>query len=456
MLIRESDLLRIKAETAVITSVERTGFAVDVPYCRTTRDKAEADLAEVQDGLNQYATINWNSAQQVALFLHNDLGLRKSPVCRKGKVKRDKTSTDATAVQWLATRYPDYKDLFSRMLQAKRIQSSLKYLKKLPQHIGSDGLVHPVVGATSDDDTRFGAVTGRWGLKNPEMSQLPKDARKDAYGVRKAITGTPGEVLLVADQKQLEVVVLAHIATRLFGNVGVDLANALLPGAPDFHSTNARKVFGDYLQRQHTDGRPLASIPLDAWNTDPYLQLMRGDVKAVWYGLMYGKEAYGFGHSLLGVDGMPIGEEAAAPLVDALRNAVPALGLWREWVENQLRTQGYITTLAGRVADFRATMRAGTEYEQAAAIRKALNFPMQGGGADIMLGVMVAVTRCPKLKKLGFRLMLQVHDEIVLRGPAENAEEAAEVVNKHMTQSVKLTLPLQTSVNYGINYYEAK
>ncbi len=449
MMIRQAELTRLQQTSEAVMAIERNGMGVDLAYAKTTLLRAQADADHVKSELAAIEPdVSFASPQQVSDLLYERLGLPVSPVCAKGEPKKGARPTDRVALEWLARRHPEHAEFIGKAIKLRQITSSIQQLDRLIRYTRPSGLIHTVAGK--------GAATGRLTLASPNLSAVSKDKRKDVYAVRKALRGGPGEILVVADQTQLEVVILAHLAIALFGESGRYLASFLAAGAPDLHSTNARGVFGTFLGRYHPDGRALSSIPVAEWKTDAFLTQLRDDIKAIWYGLNYGKGAYGFGRSVLdAVTGSPIGEDRANDLVNGLLDTQPAIREWQAFVMEDLMERGYTWTPGGRIFDLRELVR-GDKYAVHKAYRKALNFPLQGGGSDIMAAVMVAVVGCKELAALGYKLCLLVHDELALRGPPQHEDRAKALLSYHMTETVKLHLPLRCSCNAAETYFDAK
>lgn len=450
MRVRQKEYDRIERATASILEIERNGIAVDVAYATQAFERAQADKRLLlADLANLEPDVSFSSTQQVSELLYDRLGLDVSPVCGKGAPKRGKRPADRVALEWLARRNPEHADLIGKIVKLRQISSSSDQIKRLLTNVKSDGLIHTVSGE--------GTSAGRLNLKKPNLSAISKDKRKDVYAVRKCLTGLPGEVLIVADQTQLEVVLLAHFCIALFGESGRYLASFLSADAPDFHSTNARAVFGDFLGQCHPDGRAIKDIPLSEFKTDPFFIQKRDDIKAVWYGFSYGKGEFGFSTSLLdSVTGMPIGLQRATELVQGLMATQQAIPNWQGYIDTFIRRNRYIWTMAGRILDLRSFFKTGDDWRIKAAFRKALNFPLQGSAADLMVEVMNNLVADRELHALGFKLCLLVHDEVVLRGPEKNVDKAMQIVQYHMVNSVKLNLELRCSCNSARTYYDAK
>jgi hypothetical protein len=463
------------AEESVI-AMEAIGFDTDVDWCRETAAVAVEMETDTLEKLHRWFVRNapthgphrredvdpvWASGvKKIALF--DDLCFPRSPVWKKGRVKRGKWCLDGVAMEWIARNHPAAKQVADLLLHLQRIRSGKKYLEKLRD---SGGRVHPICGPAGDDDERAGAVTGRLGIKGQlEAQQLPKEGEKDLFGVRKAIIAGPGETLLTADYSSLEIGIQGDFAVRLFGDdqivqMYIDQARGV-----DMHSNNARNVFGKWLgwlvpAGMEYAGQTVDAIPVEVFKKHEYGAVLRGLIKTVHYGMAYGKGAYGFS-TLIGADGKMIGEEMAGKMVEALLSAVPAMRAWFRWVEKYVKANHGIYSLGGRWCDLSSEMETGEEWQERRAYRRGYNFPFQATGAEIIGDAMVRVMTDEEFRALGYRVCLQVHDELVCRGPIENLTRAAEILVKHMTEATAngtpLLFPIQVSWGYGANYGEAK
>lgn len=281
------------------------------------------------------------------------------------------------------------------------------------------------------------------------------------------------QTLLVADYSSLEIGILGDLCARLFLDDQVIEMYQDQARGEDMHSNNARNVFGTWLgwtvpPAVVIEGKPalcqyagerVDAIPAAGFKKHPFGGRLRDNIKAIWYGLSYGKGAYGFS-TLVGVDGKMIGEAVAGQMVDALLSSVPGMGCWFEWVEAFVKEHHGIYSLDGRWCDLSEEMSSSDEWMHKRAYRRAYNFPMQATGAGIIGDAMVRVSLCPRLRALGYRIVLQVHDELVTRGPLAHVEEAGEILRGHMVSATangtKLMVPLQVSVGHGADYFEAK
>lgn len=452
-----------RVETAIV-NMEQNGFKLDVDFCNRSRVDAEEQEAVTLERLNDWLVdagfprdINWASPLQVAKLLHDDMGMPPSPVWKKGRVNlaKGERKLDEAALGWIRNRSePSVRFGLDELVRLRRIRGAIKYLGKLPGYVAPDGLVHSVAGPASDADQRAGTITWRLAAKNPEVMQIPTDIKKDWFRVRKAFIAPMGHTLLVADEKALEVVILGHLLVRLFDDH--QLADMVAPGAPDIHSTNARLVFGKFL-RWERHGRCVDQFPVEYFQSDDYpeLQRLRQAIKEVWYGLMYGKSAYGFATSLRDDRDNPIGEEAASKIVAALFDAVPGVPRYQSFVLDYIQQHHGIPGLGGAWCDLRELTQSGDQWLLKKAHRVAQNYPMQNGGAVIIGRAMADCYEDKWLWDQGLRLERQVHDEFNWRVP-ETADLAGVKarIRQHMT-SYPLTAPLQVTIGQGANWDEA-
>lgn len=455
--------------------MEWNGFAIDVPYFESQAGVALHDQAECLSFLraemqklgvaSEHPDDIWASSKQLAELLHDKLGLPPSPYWFKGRVKIDdgERKLDRVALDWIASRcvgaHEPARGIVEGVARLRRIGSSLKYLAKLPRYVGPDGFVHPVCGPAGDEDDRVGAITGRFGMKNPEGQQIPRDKRKDLYHIRRGFVAPAGMRLVVRDYTALEVVIIANICNWLWGDrLLLDLT---APGQ-DIHAYNAHRVFGVLLGQRTLTGRPIRDFPDQAlYKSDPELAWYRDAIKAVWYKLQYGGTVHGFATSLRDQSGEPVGKSRAAEIVDALYEAVPSVPRWQSFVADLLRKDGGICALDGRFVDYSSLIakgngrKDGSDWAFQSAVRGGQNLPAQGTGAHVIGMAMVGALESPELARLGAIMELQVHDELRWRCPAENAEEVGLVADEVMRAAFPLE-NLRTEGGDGDNWEECK
>lgn len=494
--------------------MERAGTFLDATVAKdiendASRDEA-AELAWLREWQLEHGWMDedvgveeldslWSSHPKLSALLYTQLGLAlpESPYWAKGRTKPGDYCTDHAAVEYLSGAHPAHREFLDHLRALRRARSCLKYARKFPGFIAPDGLVHPVFGPANDSDERVGALSGRLACKLPELHQVPRNPVKDVYRLRRMFRARPGEMLVVADYAALEVVVLAQLQLWLFGDGA--LAEKVAPGAPDIHGTTTHDMFtllGDPVvlaldQRQFLaacgkdegakarkkaggpesvwpDNVPLpprprdwpAATPWDVRSALRYCALLRDITKTIRYGLHYGKGEYGFGNTLFTASGDSFGEARAGAMVDAFLRAEPGLALYYRWVEDWIREHRGIPSLSGRWCSLPDV--DGDDWQFRRCWRRALNYPMQAGAADIVNRAMADVCFDPELLAAGWTLILQVHDELILRGPAETADWACARTVKLMSEAGRhlrprpFDLTLQVSAHTGPDWESAK
>jgi DNA polymerase I-like protein with 3'-5' exonuclease and polymerase domains len=456
-----------KIEEAAIV-MERNGFMIDPEYCAAGLKVALSDeqdcLAMLRQTLGSLGVPPlpgvddiWSSQKQLPFLLEHVLKMPPSPYKSKGKVDlaSGKRSTDKRALDWIRGRVsgdPAKRRIVEGVVELRRIRSGTKYLEKLPRFIGPDGFIHPVCGPAGDEDDRVGALTGRFGMKNPEGQQIPKDLKKDRYRIRRAFIAPPGMKLVVADYTALEVVILANISEMLFGDTL--LLDLTAPGQ-DIHAFNAHGIFGKQLDWRTDSGRRIVDYPEQSlYKSDPELAWYRDTVKAVWYKLQYGGTIHGFATSLLDRNGEPVGEARAKEIVEALYAACPPIQKWHDWVAGFLRSHRGIAGLDGRWIDYGDLIDRG-QWGFEAACRGADNGPMQMTGAATIGAAMVSCNEDPEFDKMGAKLQLQVHDELQYRAPEDKAQACGELLEDHMVNAFPLK-NLRVEWSIGDNWENCK
>lgn len=282
--------------------------------------------------------------------------------------------------------------------------------------------------------------------------------------------------LLVSDYSSLEIGIQGDLCMRLFEDdqlITAYKAQTDKDNPVDLHSNNARNVFGTWLKwtvplkmkvkgqefKPKYAGLRVDMIPVAEFKEHPFGGELRDMIKAIWYGLAYGKRGYGF-QTLKGVDGKAIGLKMADKMVEALLDAVPGMRKWDRWVTEFVREHHGIYSLGGRWCDLARECETGDDWGFARAVRRALNFPMQATGAEIIGDAMVRLSRCPEWRDTGFRVCLQVHDELVARGPQASSLDAQRLLTKHMRSATAngtaLLFQVEVSSKIAMNYAEAK
>ena len=270
--------------------------------------------------------------------------------------------------------------------------------------------------------SQIGAVTGRLSSTNPNLQNIPirtETGRK----VRNGFIADKGKVLLAVDYSQIELRIVAHMAQD-------ESMLAAFRADEDIHSTTAGAIYG---------------VSPEAVTSD-----MRRHAKAINFGLIYGMSAFGLTRSTE----LTLAE--AETFVKAYFEKFPGVKQYLDSIKKQAAEQGYVETLLGRRRYFPALQGKQNAMIKNREEREAINAPIQGTAADIMKIAMLKVPPALEKAKLKARMLLQVHDEIVLECPKDELEKTAKVVKETMANAYQLDIPLSTEAKYGDNWGEMK
>jgi DNA polymerase-1 len=409
------DLARIYDEIEepllpVLLRMEEAGILLDRPFLAEMSERLGRDLAELETKIYEVAgePFNIGSPQQLGVILFEKLAY---PVLKRTR-KTKSYATGAEILEELAARGYPLPELVLRHREVAKLKST--YVDALPELVGADGRLH----------TRFNqavAATGRLSSANPNLQNIPVRTEL-GQRIRRAFIAPEGRLLLVADYSQIELRVLAHIAGE------EALVDAFRAGE-DIHRTTAATVFGVAPALVTGEQRRAA--------------------KTINFGILYGMSAFGLAKNLR------IGNKEAQEFIDAYLGRFPAV---RRYIEETLaaaEAEGKVVTLYGRarwLPDIQSKNRALREN----ARRMAINARIQGTAADLMKKAMIAVARRLAAERPDSRLLLTVHDELVLEVPAAEAEEAGHLVKAEMEGVADLAVPLAVDLGSGRSWYHAK
>jgi DNA polymerase-1 len=392
----------------VLAAMEQAGVAADVEYLTGLERDFAATVADA--AAEAYAVIgrevNLGSPKQLQEVLFDQLGMPRT--------KRIKTgyTTDAAALSELfeQTEHP-----FLAQLLAHRDASRLRQtVEGLLRSVADDGRIHTTYLQTI-------AATGRISSTDPNLQNIP--IRTEAgRRIRRAFVVGPGyETLLTADYSQIEMRIMAHLS----GDAG--LISAFRSGE-DLHRFVGSRVFG---------------VP-----TDEVTSAMRSKIKAMSYGLAYGLSSFGLSKQL----NISVGEAAAL-----MEDYFARFGGVRDYlagVVEEARRTGYTATILGR-RRYLPDLTSDNRQRREMAERMALNAPIQGSAADLIKVAMLAVDRTLRERGLRSRMLLQVHDELVLEVAPGEREEVEQVMRTAMGSAADLSVPLDVSVGAGASWHEA-
>ncbi len=392
----------------VLFRMERTGVLLDCALL----DAQSRELGERVLALENHAyelagqPFNLGSPKQLGDILFGKMGL---PAVKK--TATGQPSTDEEVLQQLAADYP-----LPKLLLEHRGLSKLKstYTDKLPQMVNArTGRVHTNFGQAT-------AVTGRLASTDPNLQNIPVRTQ-EGRRIREAFIAPPGHLLVSADYSQIELRIMAHLSGD------ASLLKAFAEGA-DIHKATAAEIFGV----------PLADVTAD----------QRRYIKAVNFGLIYGMSAFGLAVQLA------IERDAAQMFIDKYFTRYPGVADYMQRTRELARKQGYVETVFGRRL-WLPDINAGGGPRRQGAERAAINAPMQGTAADLIKLAMIAVQQWLDDERLGTRLILQVHDELVLEVPAVELDRVKRELPALMSGVAQLRVPLVVDVGSGPNWEQA-
>ncbi len=394
--------------TGVLYRMEKQGFLVDTAVLNElnaqfakTIDALAADIYE-QAG----ETFNILSPKQLGAILFEKLQL---PAQRKTKTGY---STDAEVLEALADAHP-----------VVNLVQEYRFLTKLKSTF-VDGLLAAIFPADGRVHTSFNqnvTATGRISSTDPNLQNIPVRTQQGRE-IRKAFVASPGCVLVGADYSQIELRLLAHISGD------ETMINAFLNGG-DIHARTASEVFG---------------VPLDQVE-----QSQRSAAKAVNFGIVYGISDFGLARNL------GIGKKQAGEYIQKYLDKYPGVRAYMQKSVQDGKEQGYVKTILGRRRGL-PELSSSQYNTRSFGERVAMNMPIQGSAADIIKLAMVHVDEALQARNMQAKLILQVHDELILDVPAEEVDQAVELVRDCMQNAMRLCVPLEADVRVGHSWYETK
>ncbi len=392
----------------VLARIERHGVLIDAAVlARQSQQLAERMVALEQEA---YAIagqpFNMGSPKQIGEILFGKLGL---PV--KKKTATGAPSTDEEVLAELAADYP----LPARILDHRSL-AKLKgtYTDKLPL------MVNPATGRVHTNYAQAVAVTGRLSSNDPNLQNIPIRTA-EGRRVREAFIAPPGHVLMSADYSQIELRIMAHISED------PALLRAFERGL-DVHRATASEVFG---------------TPVEAVSSE-----QRRYAKVINFGLIYGMGAFGLA-SNLGIE-----QKAAKDFIDKYFARFAGVKRYMDETRIQAKAKGYVETVFGRRL-WLPEINSGNGPRKAGAERQAINAPMQGTAADLIKLAMIAVQQALDAEQRATRMVMQVHDELVLEVPAAEEAWAREAIPRLMAGVAQLRVPLLAEVGVGPNWDQA-
>lgn len=384
--------------------IDKTAFADFLAHAQTDLDRLEKRIHELAGG-----PFNIRSSQQLGDVLFTRLELPKA-----GKTKGGMASTSQESLEKLTGKHPII-DAILEYRVLEKLRST--YLEPLPRLADADDRIHTTFNLMA-------TATGRLSSSNPNLQNIPV---RGVFGprMRACFVSAPGKLLVSADYSQVELRILAHMAKD-------PILSESFQKEEDIHSRTASLLF---------DVEPKDVTPDQ-----------RRQAKTINFGLIYG-----MGPQKLGQD-LGIGVKEAKAFIERYFERLGALRVFYDSVEKSARDKGYVTTISGR-RRYIPDITSNNNQLRSQARRQAINARVQGSAADVIKMAMLAISRDKELQKLGARLLLQIHDELVMEVPAANAQKAGERMTRLMAGAVPekehMKIPLAVDWGVGKNWGEA-
>ncbi|HCO59174.1 MAG TPA: DNA polymerase I, partial [Porticoccaceae bacterium] len=392
----------------VLSRIECNGARVDAKLLKQQSGELGQRIAELESQAHDLAgkAFNLASPKQLGQILFEELSL---PVIKK--TPKGAPSTAEEVLQELALDYP-----LPQVILEHRSLSKLKstYTDKLP------AMISPTTGRIHTSYHQAVTATGRLSSSDPNLQNIPIRT-EEGRRIRQAFVPEAGHRLVAADYSQIELRIMAHLS----GDSGLlEAFNHDL----DIHSATAAEVFGTTV--------------------DAVTPEQRRNAKAINFGLIYGMSAFGLGRQL------NIGRNQAQEYIDLYFGRYPGVRDYMETIKAKAADQGFVETLFGRRL-YLPQITARNAMQRQAAERTAINAPMQGTAADIIKKAMIAVDAWLREARLATRMIMQVHDELVLEVPEAELETIKAGLRQRMEGAAKLDAPLVVAVGAGANWDEA-
>lgn len=387
--------------------MEQNGVKVEAPALKVYSEQLGEQIVKLEQEIYELTgeEFNINSPKQLAVILFEKMGLPN------GKKTKTGYSTSAEILEKLAPDYP----VVSKILEYRQL-TKLKstYADGLVNFIREDGRIHGKFNQTI-------TATGRISSTEPNLQNIPIRMELGRL-IRKVFVPEKGYVFVDADYSQIELRVLAHCS-------GDEQLIKAYKEARDIHRITASQVF---------------HIPFEE-----VTDLQRRNAKAVNFGIVYGISSFGLSQDL------SISRKEAAQYIENYFNTYPGIKKFLDDAVASGKEKGYVTTLLGRRRPI-PELTSGNFMQRSFGERVAMNSPIQGTAADIMKLAMIGVQRRFKEEQLKSRLVLQVHDELLVEAHESEVEKVKEILSYEMEHAIELSVPLDVDMHVGQNWYEAK
>lgn len=387
--------------------MEQCGVRVEADELKAYGEKLGVRIHELEQEIYEEADeiFNINSPKQLGVILFEKMGLQG------GRKTKTGYSTAADVLEKLAPEYP----IVAKILEYRQM-AKLKstYADGLAGFIQADGRIHGKFHQTI-------TATGRLSSAEPNLQNIPVRMELGRL-IRKVFIPEDGFVFVDADYSQIELRILAHCS-------GDDMLINAYRQAQDIHRITASQVF---------------HVPFDE-----VTDLQRRNAKAVNFGIVYGISSFGLSQDL------SISRKEAAEYIDQYFLTYPGIKTFLDNTVASAREHGYVETLFGRRRPM-PELKSSNYMQRSFGERVAMNAPIQGTAADIIKVAMIGVSRRLKEKQMKSRLVLQVHDELLIETYIPELEQVEEILKEEMERAADLKVPLLVDMHTGNNWYEAK
>ena len=391
---------------AVLAEMEAAGFFVDRKALYDFGESLNAGIAQLQQSIWNHAghEFNINSPKQLGSVLFDELLLPY------GKKTKTGWSTNADVLEKLQGKHPIVDEVLEYRMLTK-LKST--YADGLLKVISKDGRIHTNFQMTV-------TATGRLSSTEPNLQNIPVRKKLGAQ-IRNMFVAAPGMMLVDADYSQIELRLLAHIS-------GDETMKEAFLSGEDFHTVTASNVFGV----------PVSEVT----------PILRSRAKAVNFGIVYGISAFSLAQDI------GVYPNEAKAYIDAYLEKYHGVRDYMKQIVETAKAQGYVSTVYGR-RRYLPELKSANFNMRSFGERVALNMPVQGTAADIIKLAMVNVHRRLKAEGLKARLILQVHDELIVECPGEEAEQVRQILTEEMENAARLSVPLLAEAHIGHSWAEA-
>ena len=391
---------------AVLAEMEAAGFFVDRKALYDFGESLNAGIAQLQQSIWNHAghEFNINSPKQLGSVLFDELLLPY------GKKTKTGWSTNADVLEKLQGKHPIVDEVLEYRMLTK-LKST--YADGLLKVISEDGRIHTNFQMTV-------TATGRLSSTEPNLQNIPVRKKLGAQ-IRNMFVAAPGMMLVDADYSQIELRLLAHIS-------GDETMKEAFLSGEDFHTVTASNVFGV----------PVSEVT----------PILRSRAKAVNFGIVYGISAFSLAQDI------GVYPNEAKAYIDAYLEKYHGVRDYMKQIVETAKAQGYVSTVYGR-RRYLPELKSANFNMRSFGERVALNMPVQGTAADIIKLAMVNVHHRLKAEGLKARLILQVHDELIVECPGEEAEQVRQILTEEMENAARLSVPLLAEAHIGHSWAEA-